>query len=203
MRVLESIRVSIWVLAATIAFFGGVLNADAVTAIYTTGNPLVQYHNVPTCVTGNWKITTRSGSASQEASLELQQIKGNLSGKFQGTHKAFPIVSTVQDNHVFFEMKSLLGQITFTGTVEGNTMSGSMEPRNYLDNIPALGLFGYRSRTEAAPTSCETQYWVPNRGERWDQNDYRLCIGCLPVRVFSYLEQLVFSVYSESKEYRQ
>ena len=79
-------------------------------------------------ISGNWEVsfTGRNGGERQVA-MQLKQQGSKLSGTFQGQRGSAPLSGTVQGNEVAFNVKMKRRDASFTGTVEGDKMSGKTE----------------------------------------------------------------------------
>jgi hypothetical protein len=75
---------------------------------------------------GNWQVswTGRDGSPKQ-GSMQIQQSGSNLSGTFQGARGSTKLSGNLQGNQISLAIKVGKQQLTMTGTVDGNKMSGT------------------------------------------------------------------------------
>jgi invasion protein IalB len=78
-------------------------------------------------LTGNWQLscTGRKGQTRQ-AALQIQQDGSKLSGTISvGSGRSGALNGTIQGTQVSFSAPG--GKLTFTGTVNGNTMTGQSQ----------------------------------------------------------------------------
>jgi hypothetical protein len=59
--------------------------------------------------------------------MQLKQNGTKLSGKFQGERGSTSLTGSLQGNQVSFSVKMRKRQATFTGTVDGDKMTGTTE----------------------------------------------------------------------------
>ena len=79
-------------------------------------------------VSGNWRMswTGRKGKQRQ-GTLELRQSGSKLSGRFDGPRGSAPVSGSLDGNQISFSVNARGREGSFTGTVNGNKMSGSAE----------------------------------------------------------------------------
>jgi hypothetical protein len=82
----------------------------------------------PATVSGNWQMswTDQKGDPMQ-ALFQVQQNGSKLSGNFEAKRGSFPLTVRVRGNQVSMTVKARRWQASFTGTVDGDKMSGTTE----------------------------------------------------------------------------
>lgn|GEM_PF-3372560 len=78
-------------------------------------------------VAGTWQLSfTDPQGTARQASLQLQQDGGKISGTFQGQRGSGAVSGTIQGNQISMTVKGRGGrEISFSGTVDGGKMSGT------------------------------------------------------------------------------
>jgi hypothetical protein len=77
-------------------------------------------------VNGNWQISfTDMQGNPRQGSLEIHQDGSKLSGAFQGQRGSGALSGSLQGNQVSMTVKAHGRELTFSGTVDGNKMSGT------------------------------------------------------------------------------
>ena len=86
-------------------------------------------------LTGEWVLTVESPNGTGERSVTFVQDGGELSGEIASSRAAGPLSGTIEGNEVSFVamvmMESGPFEITYTGTVTGDEMSGVVEFGSY------------------------------------------------------------------------
>jgi hypothetical protein len=84
------------------------------------GNP------APASLSGNWQMSwTGEDGQQRQGAMQLTQNGSNLSGKLQGERGAAPLTGTLEGNQISLNAKTRRRQFTFSGTVDGDKMSGT------------------------------------------------------------------------------
>lgn len=79
-------------------------------------------------VTGSWQISWTAKSGDQrQASMQITQKGSKLSGTFQGERGSVPVEGTLDGHQISLTVKLPRRQLSFTGTVNGDKMSGTTE----------------------------------------------------------------------------
>jgi len=79
-------------------------------------------------LTGSWQVTwTARNGTGRQATLDLKQEGDKLSGSFQGERGSVPIKGSVKGTEITFDVKMPRRKISFSGTVDGDKMSGTTE----------------------------------------------------------------------------
>lgn len=102
--------------------FGAVIAAVVLTAASAAA---------PAKVAGQWKFTVELGMGTGHPTVTLKQDGEKISGTYDGRYGASPLEGTVQENKIQFTV-SMTAEGTavtggFTGTVDGESMSGTVE----------------------------------------------------------------------------
>jgi hypothetical protein len=84
--------------------------------------------NSVAAVSGNWQISwTDDNGDSMQALFQIQQHGTKLSGSFEAKRGSAPLTGTLQGKEVSLRVKARKRQISFTGTVDGDKMTGTTE----------------------------------------------------------------------------
>jgi len=81
-------------------------------------------------VTGTWDFQVETGQGSGTPVFTFKQEGEKLSGSYKGTFGEAPVTGTVKGNKIDFSFKvsgDIAGTITYAGTIEGDTMKGSVK----------------------------------------------------------------------------
>lgn len=82
-------------------------------------------------VTGEWAFTVQTDQGGGTPTITFKQDGEKLTGKYNGQLGAADLTGTVKGNDITFNFTiDLQGQsapVTYTGTVEKNTMKGTMD----------------------------------------------------------------------------
>jgi L-seryl-tRNA(Ser) seleniumtransferase len=85
----------------------------------------------PANVMGLWNVSLELGSITGHPTLDLKQDGEKLTGTYRGRYGAAPLEGAVKENQIGFTVTiNAEGQETsgyFSGTVDGDKMSGSVE----------------------------------------------------------------------------
>lgn len=77
-------------------------------------------------VSGAWQISFADMNGNpRQATLQIEQDGSRLSGTFQGECGSAPLSGSLQGNQMSLTAKARGREISFTGTVDGNKMSGT------------------------------------------------------------------------------
>jgi len=92
-----------------------------------------QSNNSPPNIGGAWQITWEGRGGSQQATIQFQQEGSKLSGTFQGSAGgSSQLTGNVAGNTVSFSVQIQGGRtitLAFTGTIDGDKMSGTFQPQ--------------------------------------------------------------------------
>jgi hypothetical protein len=84
-----------------------------------------------TKVAGNWQMTFQSPHGDLQVALRIEQDGSKLSGTYElQALGSLPVTGSVEGNRVSFEVQVKEQEVTlaYTGTIDGNKMSGTMKP---------------------------------------------------------------------------
>lgn len=88
-------------------------------------------------VTGKWSMTVETQAGTGNPTFDLKQEGSTITGQYSGQLGEAPVTGTVKGNEVTFGFKvSGQGQeleVTYTGTVEGDTMKGKVSLGDFGD----------------------------------------------------------------------
>ena len=79
-------------------------------------------------VTGVWNFTVETAQGSGSPTFTFKQEGEKLSGQYKGAFGEAPVSGTVKGNKIEFSFKAsgpVEGTVTYTGTIDGNTMKGT------------------------------------------------------------------------------
>ena len=77
-------------------------------------------------VNGTWVLTVDLGGQGGDATFELEETDGKLTGTYSGAVGSADVTGTVNGNEVEFSFESgQAGKVTYKGTVEGDSMEGT------------------------------------------------------------------------------
>ena len=85
----------------------------------------------PASIGGAWQISWQGRGGSQQATMQIEQDGTKLSGKFQDSGGSSPVTGNIAGNNVFFSVQVQGRPMTlaFTGTIDGDKMSGTFQPQ--------------------------------------------------------------------------
>jgi hypothetical protein len=90
-----------------------------------------QANNAAASAAGSWQVSWKGRDGSQkQGSMQITQTGTNLSGSFQAPRGSTKLSGNLQGNQVSMQMKVGGKQITMSGTLEGDRMSGTMGQGN-------------------------------------------------------------------------
>jgi len=86
----------------------------------------------PANLGGSWQLSWQNRGSSEQATLQIQQDGSALSGTFQDSSGSSQLTGSTDGNNVSFGVQ-VQGRrtmtLTFTGTVDGDKMSGTVQPQ--------------------------------------------------------------------------
>jgi hypothetical protein len=75
---------------------------------------------------GNWRVSwTNNDGDGKQASMQIAQDGSSLRGTFQAPRGSAKLTGSVQGRQVSIDVKARGRQISFTGTLDGDKMSGT------------------------------------------------------------------------------
>ncbi|MFC4312039.1 hypothetical protein ACFPN2_23360 [Steroidobacter flavus] len=81
-------------------------------------------------ISGTWNMTTETSAGTGSPTFTLKQAGKEVTGDYQGALGQAPVTGTVKENNVALKFTVNAGgmelTVTYTGTVEGNTMKGKV-----------------------------------------------------------------------------
>jgi hypothetical protein len=85
----------------------------------------------PANIGGAWQISWQARTGSQQATMQIQQDGSKLSGTFQDAGGSSPVTGSIAGNSVSFSVQVQGRPMTlaFTGTIDGDNMSGTFQPQ--------------------------------------------------------------------------
>jgi len=78
-------------------------------------------------LSGNWQVSFAGKQGSRQATMQIKQDSSKVSGSFEGERGSAPVSGTLNGSDISFTVKAPRREISFTGTVHGNKMSGTTE----------------------------------------------------------------------------
>ena len=107
---------------------GGALHAYAEQPGAAVWAAAAQDSAASATVSGSWQLSWTAASGNQrQATMQIKQDGSKLSGKFQGERGSASLTGSLQGNQVSFNVKLRKRQVSFSGTVDGDKMSGTTE----------------------------------------------------------------------------
>jgi hypothetical protein len=82
----------------------------------------------PASVAGSWTINVSGDTGNAKQSMTLAQDAGKITGTFKGPRQSGTIAGTVDGNNIKFHVTAGI-PLDYTGTVDGDSMSGTMSGR--------------------------------------------------------------------------
>jgi L-seryl-tRNA(Ser) seleniumtransferase len=88
-------------------------------------------------VTGQWDVHIEYTANASDHTLHLKQVDGRIEGTHQGEFVSRDLAGTIEGNRVqvsssYTERHGDALSFRFSGTVEGDTMAGSLDMGEYL-----------------------------------------------------------------------
>jgi hypothetical protein len=87
-------------------------------------------------VAGSWSIDVSGDTGNAKQSMTLTQDGGKITGTFKGPRQSGKIDGTVDGNNIKFHVTAGI-PLDYTGTVDGDSMSGTMSGRGKTGNWKA------------------------------------------------------------------
>jgi hypothetical protein len=90
----------------------------------------------PANVAGSWTINVSGETGNAKQTMTLTQDGGKITGTFKGPRQSGTIDGTVEGNNIKFHVTAGI-PLDYTGTVDGDSMSGKMSGRGKTGNWKA------------------------------------------------------------------
>jgi hypothetical protein len=107
----------------------GAWKANAQTtsaAVSTASAPDAAQNSSAATASGNWQVSwTNKDGDPKQASMQIKQDGSSLSGTFQAPRGSAKLTGSLQGSQVSIDVKAGGRQISFTGTLDGDKMSGT------------------------------------------------------------------------------
>jgi hypothetical protein len=84
--------------------------------------------DAPANVAGNWNVDVSDGSRKTTQTITLKQDGGTITGTFKGPRQSGTIDGTVDGKNIKFHVTARI-PLDYTGTVDGDSMKGTMSGR--------------------------------------------------------------------------
>jgi hypothetical protein len=105
---------------------------------------LISFQDKKTNVTGTWNIALESTIGSGNPVFVLKQDNDSIiTGTYSGYFGELPVKGKILSNKIRIEIVISQGTIVYSGTVEGNAMTGKVDFGSYGD-----GTFTGKKKTE-------------------------------------------------------
>lgn len=78
-------------------------------------------------MTGTWVLSVELDAGSGDATFELVQDGGSITGTYSGALGEADVTGTIEGGRVTLEFESQAGKITYSGTVDGDSYEGTCE----------------------------------------------------------------------------
>jgi hypothetical protein len=109
-------------MAALFLTAGHLLAAPQTTVSETS---MITLSDAGTAVAGTWQMSwTNKNGENKHGTLRIEQNGSALDGTLSGDRGTFPITGARQGDHVSFTASAFGRQLSFSGTVKGNSMHG-------------------------------------------------------------------------------
>lgn len=113
----------------------------------------------PANVAGNWQLSWQGRQGSRQGTLAIQQNGTKLTGTMQGQRGSAPLTGTVKGNTVSLKVE-IQGErrsftLAFTGTVDGDKMTGTFQPQG--------GRGGRRGMGGGSENGQDNHTWTASR----------------------------------------
>lgn len=82
-------------------------------------------------ITGTWNMTVTVSQGSGNPTFDLVQSDTTVTGKYHGTFGEAPVTGSVKGNKIILRFSAANITMIYTGTVEGNTMKGTVDLDSY------------------------------------------------------------------------
>lgn len=83
--------------------------------------------SAPTDVSGSWQVSYVGRQGNRQATLQIKQDGAKLSGSFEAARGSAPLSGKLNGKQVSFTVKMPRRKVSFTGTIDGDKMSGTTE----------------------------------------------------------------------------
>jgi hypothetical protein len=97
---------------------------------------LTSAQDAPANVTGTWNIRVAGDAGNAEQTIVLQQDGGKITGTFKGPRQSGPLEGTVDGKNISFHVAARV-PLDYKGTVDGDTMNGTLTGRGKTGNWTA------------------------------------------------------------------
>ncbi|HEX4379164.1 MAG TPA: hypothetical protein VH022_03975 [Candidatus Acidoferrum sp.] len=84
--------------------------------------------DAPANVAGNWSVDVSGGAGKTTQTIVLKQDGATITGTFKGPRQSGTIDGTVDGKNIKFHVTARI-PLDYTGTVDGDSMKGSMSGR--------------------------------------------------------------------------
>lgn len=84
--------------------------------------------DAPANVAGTWSVDVSDGSRKTTQTITLKQDAGTITGTFKGPRQSGTIDGTVDGKNIKFHVTARI-PLDYTGTVDGDSMKGTMSGR--------------------------------------------------------------------------
>ena len=109
-----------------------ILSALAVVAFLaafaTSAAPTPAPEKTPANVAGTWEVQVAGDTGAATQTLVIAQQDDKITGTFKGPRQSGTITGTVDGNNIKFHVTAGI-PLDYTGTVDGDSMSGTMSGR--------------------------------------------------------------------------
>jgi autotransporter translocation and assembly factor TamB len=98
--------------------------------------------NRPVNVTGKWQLSWEARLGTERGTVQIEQIDSKLTGTFQGRLGSPKVSGSIQGTHVSLTLDfqgATPFSLVFTGTVEGDKMTGRFEVQGVGDGYDSHG----------------------------------------------------------------
>ena len=78
-------------------------------------------------VTGNWALTVDLGGQGGDATFELEEEDGKITGTYSGALGAADVTGTASGDEVEFSFDTDAGKVSYKGTISDDAMEGTCD----------------------------------------------------------------------------
>jgi hypothetical protein len=84
--------------------------------------------DAPANVSGKWNVAVSGDAGSASQTIDIKQDGNKITGNFKGPRQSGPLEGTVDGNNIKFHVSTRV-PLDYTGTVDGDSMKGTMSGR--------------------------------------------------------------------------
>lgn len=97
---------------------------------------LISAQDAPANVAGTWNFSVSGDAGNAEQTIVLNQDGGKITGTFKGPRQSGPLEGAVDGKNISFHVATHV-PLDYKGTIDGDTMKGTMTGRGKTGNWTA------------------------------------------------------------------